>query len=130
MRTFDKALYWGDTNAIDHIDKRLERQMGTVLYLPFEYHPPLSAHLDPRARVRPRIYTCGDAELLRRIVRIPGLQALATLVPRMKESGARLRVVSPAPQLVFNVPRFSPVRVPMPSITREGVVAHERSLRG
>jgi hypothetical protein len=74
-----------------------------VLSLPKSYHPAVSAHLYPTSRIRKRVDLIGDARLLARIAEIEGLEELARLVTTMRMVGARLRLRSPAPHLVFNI---------------------------
>ena len=75
-----------------------------MLSLPIDYHPAVSARLYPTSRVRKSIDRIGDARLLARIAEVEGLEELARLVTTMQMVGARLRLRSPAPHLVFNIP--------------------------
>ncbi len=61
------------------------------------------ANIYPSSRVRKSIDRIGDARLLARISEIDGLEELARLVTTMQMVGARLRLRSPAPHLVFNI---------------------------
>lgn len=122
------ALRWEGARVVDRIGRRLAQRLRTVLYLPLEYHPSLSMRIDDRGRIRPRLYTCGDAAMLRRIAGIPGLQPLAALIPGMLELDVRLRVVSPAPHLVFNVPRTAGAAAPAAAVVRERRMPQESLL--
>jgi hypothetical protein len=97
-------LIWEGPPSIWQIIDNLERRKRTVLRLPTSYHPALSACLYSHMRTRGRIDLIGDAELLARITAIDGLRELTQLVEPMQKAGARLRLRSPAPHLVFNVP--------------------------
>jgi hypothetical protein len=99
------VLHWDGARTVDRIGRRLGQRLRTVLHLPLELHPSLSACLYVGARIRPRLCASGGAEMLGRLARIPQLRPLAALVPGMLEVDGRLRVVSPAPHLVFHVPR-------------------------
>jgi hypothetical protein len=97
-------LVWDGAGTIWQITGNLERRQRTVLRLPTSYHPALSACLYTGVPVRKRIDLFGDAGLLVRIAEIDGLDELGRLVEPMRNMRARLRLRSPAPHLVFNVP--------------------------
>jgi hypothetical protein len=97
-------LIWEGPPSIWQIIDNLERRKRTVLRLPTSYHPALSACLYSHMPTRRRIDLIGDTELLARIAAIEGLRELTQLLEPMQKAGARLRLRSPAPHLVFNVP--------------------------
>jgi hypothetical protein len=106
-------LYWDGAASISQLIANLFKRQRTVLRLPAEYHPAISACLYPTSRVRKRIDRIGDARLLTRIANVEGLGELARLVTTMDVVGARLRLRSPAPHLVFNIsaaPRLDKLR--------------------
>jgi hypothetical protein len=97
-------LVWGGPLTIWQIASNLGRRKRTVLRLPTRYHPALSACLYSDMRTRTRIDLVGDADLLARIAEIDGLRELMKLVQLMQRARARVRLRSPAPHLIFNVP--------------------------
>jgi hypothetical protein len=97
-------LVWDGAPSIRQIVGKLGRRQRTVLRLPTSYHPALSAYFYAGVPVRKRIDLVGDAGLLARIAEVDGLGELGKLVQPMQDAGARLRLRSPAPHLVFNVP--------------------------
>jgi hypothetical protein len=97
-------LVWDGGRTIRQIAGNLERRQRTVLRLPASYHPALSAYLYAGVPVRRRIDLVGDAGLLARIAEIDGLGELEALVQPMQDVDARVRLRSPGPHLVFNVP--------------------------
>ena len=96
-------ISWNGSRTIPEVAAHLFKRERTVLSLPIDYHPAVSACLYPNSRVRKSIDRIGDARLLARIAEIEGLEELARLVTPMQMVGARLRLRSPAPHLVFNV---------------------------
>ena len=106
-------LYWDGAASISQLTANLFKRQRTVLRLPTEYHPAISACIYPASRVRKSIDRIGDARLLARIANVVGLGELARLVTTMEMGGARLRLRSPAPHLIFNIsaaPRWLKVR--------------------
>ena len=103
-RSSSSHLYWDRAASVSQLTANLFKRQRTVLRLPAEYHPAISACLYPASRVRKSIGCIGDAGLLARIARVAGLEELARLVVTMRMVGARLRLRSPAPHLVFNIP--------------------------
>ena len=97
-------ISWNGSQTIPQVAANLFKRQRTVLSLPIGYHPAVSARLYPTARVRKSVDRIGDAKLLARIAEIEGLEELARLVTTMQMVGARLRLRSPAPHLVFNIP--------------------------
>jgi hypothetical protein len=97
-------LIWDGAPTIRQITGNLGRRQRTVLRLPTSYHPVLSAYFYTGVPVRKRIDLVGDAGLLARIAEIDGLGELGKLVQPMQDADARLRLRSPGPHLVFNVP--------------------------
>ena len=97
-------IRWNGSQTIPQVTANLFKRQRTVLSLPISYHPAVSARLYPTSRVRKSIDRIGDARLLARIAEIEGLEELARLVTTMQMVGARLRLRSPAPHLVFNIP--------------------------
>ena len=106
-------LYWDGTASISQLTANLFKRQRTVLRLPTDYHPAISACLYPTSRVRKSIDRIGDARLLARIAQVEGLGELTRLVTTMEMVGARLRLRSPAPHLVFHIataPRLDKLR--------------------
>lgn len=97
-------ISWNGSQTIPQVAANLFKRQRTVLSLPIGYHPAVSARLYPTSRVRKSVDRIGDARLLARIAEIEGLEELARLVTTMQMVGARLRLRSPAPHLVFNIP--------------------------
>jgi hypothetical protein len=97
-------LVWDGARTIRQITDNLGRRRRTVLRLPTSYHPALSTYFYTDVPVRKRIDLVGDAGLLARIAEIDGLRELGKLVQLMQNADARLRLRSPGPHLVFNVP--------------------------
>jgi hypothetical protein len=97
-------MSWQGPPTIPQLTANLFKRQRTILSLPISYHPALSARLYPSSRVRKSIDLIGDARLLSRIAEIEGLEELARLVTTMQMVSARLRLRSPAPHLVFNIP--------------------------
>jgi hypothetical protein len=97
-------LVWDGARTIRLITGNLGRRQRTVLRLPTSYHPALSAYLYTGVPVRRRIDLVGDAGLIARIAEIDGLGELEKLVQPMQDADARVRLRSPGPHLVFNVP--------------------------
>jgi hypothetical protein len=97
-------LVWDGPLTVWEIAGNLGRRQRTVLRLPTSFHPALSTGLYDGLPVRRRIDLFGDAGLLARIAEIDGLGELRKLVEPMRDASARLRLRSPAPHLVFNVP--------------------------
>lgn len=97
-------LTWAGSPSISQLTANLFKRKRTVLRLPIAYHPAISACLYPGSRGRKSIDRTGNASLLSRIAEVEGLGELARLVTIMEMVGARLRLRSPAPHLVFNTP--------------------------
>lgn len=96
-------VFWNGRLTVDQVADNLARKRRTVLRLPMRYHPAFSASLYDLP-TRKRIDIAGDATLLQRLGKIDGLSDLLKLIPAMERVGSRLRIRSPAPHLVFNVP--------------------------
>jgi hypothetical protein len=103
QRTSSSRLYWDGAASVSQLTTNLFKRQRTVLRLPAAYHPAISACLYPESRVRKNIGCIGDATLLARIAEVEGLGELARLVITMRMLGARLRLRSPAPHLIFNI---------------------------
>jgi hypothetical protein len=97
-------LVWDGPPTIWKIAANLDGRKRTVLRLPTIYHPALSECLYSHMPTRRRIDLIGDAALLTRIASIDELRELSKLVEPMQQASARLRIRSPAPHLIFNVP--------------------------
>lgn len=108
-------LSWAGSPSIWQLSANL------VLSLPIAYHPAISACLYPGSRGRKSIDLTGNARLLSRIADVEGLGELARLVTTMEMVGARLRLRSPAPHLVFNTPATP--RVPKVRLHRSPVAS-------
>lgn len=67
----------------------------------------VSERLYRNVRTRKSIDLLGDVKLLERIAEIEDLTELQRLVMTMEIVGARLRLRSPAPHLIFNVPAIA-----------------------
>src|SRR5687767_9101919 len=89
-------ICWDGPASIPQLTANLFKRQRTVLRLPTEYHPAISACLYPESRARKSIDRIGDARLLARIARVEGLGELARLATTMEMVGARLRLRSPA----------------------------------
>ena len=100
-----QTFLWNDRFVVDRIARNMAQSRRSVLVLPRAYHSSLSAQLYGTSKPRPRFDRIGDAKLLTSIAGIKGLEGLLNLTESMEEAGARLRVRSPAPHLVFNVAR-------------------------
>lgn len=103
-----RTLCWGSPRMFERLRDRIARRLRTVLRLPSDFHVVLSDCLYGKAR--PRINATGDVRLLGRIARVEALRELAVLDAAMVEARTRLRVVSPAPHLVFTAPPLVRVR--------------------
>ena len=104
MWRFAAEVVWTGPASVRELSTNLEHRRRTILKLPADCHPRLSACLYPNALPRNRIDVTGDAALLLRIAALDELAELAELSQPMKSMGARLRLRSPAPHLVFNFP--------------------------
>jgi hypothetical protein len=108
-----RRLSWAGPPTVSLLTANLFNRQRTVLRLPTSYHPAVSSCLYGNTRIRRRIDLTGGARLLARIAEIEGLGELARLLTTMQIVGARLRLRSPAPHLIFNVsavPRVLRVR--------------------
>ena len=112
------SIKWNGALTIPQLTAKLFKRQQTVLRLPTSYHPMVSARLYQNSRARKSIDLLGDAKLLARIAEIEGLAELRRLVTTMEMVGARLRLRSPAPHLICNVP--STARLAKPRELQQG----------
>jgi hypothetical protein len=99
---FPDELVWAGRDTVRELVTNLEHRRRTVLKLPSDCHSALSARLYESRPTRGRIDVTGDATLLLRIAAVDEIAELAELAQPMRTIGARLRLRSPAPHLVFN----------------------------
>jgi hypothetical protein len=103
-----ESICWSSPDAIAQVNRNLLRKRRSVLKLPLTFHPALSAYLYKNVPVRPCIELRGGIDLLARLSEIEGLHSLADLVEAAGDVDARLRLRSPAPHLIFNIPAGQP----------------------
>jgi hypothetical protein len=112
------SIKWNGVLTIPQLTANLFKRQRTVLRLPTSYHPLVSARLYRNSRARNTVDLVGDAKLLSRIAEIDGLAELQPLVTTMELVGARVRLRSPAPYLIFNIP--AAVRLTRPRELQHG----------
>ena len=98
-----RRLVWEGVPTVRQLAANLQSGTRTVLQLPRAFHPVLSAALYGGVPRRGRVDVTGDAGLLACLAEIDGLRELGQLVAPAQAAGARLRLRSPAPYIVFNV---------------------------
>jgi len=104
-------LLWRGTETVRAACNTLARHGKVELQLPSDFHHAVYCRLYPRATPgsAEEVDVSGGAELIARISRIPGLDALARLEEVAAEAHARVHVVSPSPKVVITV-RHDPRR--------------------
>jgi hypothetical protein len=102
-------LVWAGSETVSELLFNLQHGKRTVVKLPFDCHPLLSRALYGAARVRGRIDVTADSTLLLRLAALDEFAVLGDLANPVRDSGTRLRLISPRPHLVFNFRADGPV---------------------
>ena len=96
-------LLWRGAETVRAACATLARHGKVEVQLPADYHHAVFTRLHPQASPgqAEEVDITGGAELIARISRIPGLDALARLEEVAAEAHARVRVVSPSPKVLI-----------------------------
>lgn len=100
-------LLWRDRQSTREAREALAEFGRVELDLPPSFHHALFAHLQPRAEAghRPEVLDLeGDAELLRRIANIQGLEEMAEMAELVTEALGTVLVRSPSPTVIIVLP--------------------------
>lgn len=104
-----ERLLWEGSATIEAALAALSRQVGVKLELPESYHHALRAHLQPEAASGQGngISVHDGAELIARMAKVRGLEALNALAKAVDESAAEVSFESPLPRVLIR-PRKDP----------------------